>query len=162
MEKGVITIAHVKAGTTHNIIPGEAFVEGTVRTFNPMVREMFERELEQLATHIAQAHGGEVDFQYIREYDALINTKSEAEAFEAAARDVFGEKNVIILDTPSMGAEDFSRYVNHRKGAMAWLGVGHKDRYNYPIHHPKFNINEDALLLGSRALVQIVKKIGER
>ena len=162
MEKGVITIAHVDAGTTHNIIPETAFVEGTVRTFNEDVRKMFETELEKLATHIAMAHGGTCDFQYIREYDATINTKSEALEFASVAKEIFGEENVEILDIPSMGAEDFSRYMNHRKGAMAWLGVGSKNKYNYPIHHPKFEVNEDALLNGCLALINIVKRIGER
>ncbi len=161
MEKGVITIAQVLAGTTHNIIPEEAFLQGTVRTYKEEIRQLFEDELKQAATNIAKAHGGKVEFEYIREYDALINTKSEAIKFQESSKEIFGEENIIILDVPSMGAEDFSRYVNHRKGAMAWLGVGYKDRYNYPIHHPKFEINEDALIKGSMALINIVKKIGE-
>ncbi|MBN2541060.1 MAG: amidohydrolase [Bacilli bacterium] len=161
MEKGVITIAQVKAGTTHNIIPEKAVLLGTVRTYKEEIRQMFEKELRQVAKGIAEAHGGTAEVKYIREYDALINTKSEAIKFEEVAADIFGEENVIVLTVPSMGAEDFSRYVNHKKGAMAWLGVGYKDRYNYPIHHPKFEIDETALIKGAQALINIVKRIGE-
>ncbi len=161
MDKGVITIAQVRAGTTHNIIPETAYLEGTVRTFKEEVRTMFEKELKSLANNIASAHGGTCDLNYIREYDALINTRNEAKYFINCASEILGQENVIILDTPSMGAEDFSRYVNLRKGAMAWLGIAYKDRYNYPIHHPKFEINETALLNGSRVLIEIVKRIGE-
>lgn len=161
MEKGVVTIAHVAAGTTHNVIPEEAYLEGTVRSFSSAVRTMFETEIENLVRNIAEAHGGTYEFQYIREYDALINTAAETKYFISVANDVFGKDQVTKLDQPSMGAEDFSRYVNHRKGAMGWLGVGFKDRYNYPAHHPKFQINEDALLKGSKVLIEVVKRMGE-
>lgn len=162
MQRGVISIAHVNSGTTHNIIPNEAFLEGTVRTFSEDVRTMFEKELKALVSNISHAHGGDYDFQYIREYDALVNTEPEADLLGEVARQVLGEKNIVILDLPSMGAEDFSRYVNLRKGAMAWLGIGFKDRYNYPIHHAKFEINESALLGGSKVLINIVKRVGEK
>jgi len=161
MEKGVISIAHVNSGTTHNIIPNEAFLEGTVRTFSEDVRIMFEKELKALVSNISQAHGGNYDFQYIREYDALKNTEQEADLLAEEARKVLGDEQVVLLDIPSMGAEDFSRYVNLRKGAMAWLGIGFKDRYNYPIHHAKFEIDESALLGGSKVLINIVKRMGE-
>ncbi|XMB72704.1 M20 family metallopeptidase [Mycoplasmatota bacterium WC30] len=162
MKKGVITIAQVKAGTTHNIIPNEAYLEGTVRTFSEDVRKLFEKELKSLTSNIAKAHGGDYEFNYIREYDATINTKTEAKIIIEEAKKLFGDDKVIILTEPSMGAEDFSRYINHKKGAIAWLGVGFKNRYNYSVHHPKFEINEEALLNGSRLLVNIVKRIGEK
>jgi len=162
LDKGVITIAMVKSGTTHNVIPEDAYLEGTVRTFSEEVRQMFQKELENLAKGIAEAHGGKCEFRYIREYDSLINTKAEAIYFENCAKSIFGEENVVVLDSPSMGAEDFSRYVNHRQGAMAWLGIGYKDKYNYPIHHPKFEIDETALLKGSKVLIETVKRIGEK
>lgn len=162
METGVISIAKVKSGTTHNIIPNEAYLEGTVRTFSPTVRKLFEQELKRTAEHIAKAHGGSCEFKYIKEYDATINTENESKLFAQAAKEILGEEQVIKLDKPSMGAEDFSRYINHKKGAMAWLGIAYKDRYNYPIHHPKFEIDESALINGTRIFINIVKKIGEQ
>lgn len=162
METGVISIAKVKAGTTHNIIPNEAYLEGTVRTFSKDVRILFENELKKLADHIATSHGGICEFKYIREYDATINTPAESSIFAEAAEEVLGSENVIKLEKPSMGAEDFSRYINLNKGAMAWLGIAYRDRYNYPIHHPKFEIDETALINGTRIFVNIVKRIGEQ
>ncbi len=161
MEKGVITIAKVKAGTTHNIIPDTAYLEGTVRTFSEDTRTMFEKEIKNMAKNIAKAHGGKANVNYIRGYNALINTKSEALKFIEAAKPIFGEENIKILNTPSMGAEDFSYYVKHRKGAMAWLGVGYKDRYNYPIHHSKMEVDESALINGCYALINLVTRMGE-
>jgi amidohydrolase len=162
METGVITIAQVKAGTTHNIIPNEAYLEGTVRTFKEETRILFEKELKNLTKYIAKAHGGDYEFNYIREYDPTINTIEESTLLAKEAVRLLGEENVIKLDKPSMGAEDFSRYINHRKGAMAWLGVGYKDKYNYSVHHPRFEVNEEALINGTRLFINIVKRIGEK
>jgi amidohydrolase len=162
METGVITIAQVKAGTTHNIIPNEAYIEGTVRTFKEETRVLFERELKNLTKYIAKAHGGKYEFNYIREYDPTINTIQESALLAEEAVNILGRENVIKLEKPSMGAEDFSRYINHKKGAMAWLGVGYKDRVNYSVHHPKFEVNEEGLIYGTRLFINIVKRIGEK
>lgn len=162
LEKGVITIAQVKAGTTHNIIPNEAYLEGTARTYSEETRVIFEKELHLLANHIAKAHGGDYELNYIREYDPTINTPSESSILAQEARKILGDEHVIELDRPSMGAEDFSRYINHKKGAIAWLGIAFKDRYNYPIHHAKFEVNEEALINGTKLFINIVKRIGEK
>lgn len=162
LEKGVITIAQVKSGTTHNIIPNEAYLEGTARAFSEDTRVLFEKEINSLAKNIARAHGGEYKLQYIREYDPTINTPSEAKILADEANNIFGKENVIKLDKPSMGAEDFSRYINLKKGAIAWLGIAFKDRYNYPIHHPKFEVDEKALINGTKLFINIVKRIGEK
>jgi amidohydrolase len=160
METGVVSIAQVKSGTTHNIIPNEAYIEGTVRTYSNDIRNMFEEELKLKANNIALANNGTCDFKYIREYDSTINTLDEALYLAESAEKVLGKENVILLEHPSMGAEDFSRYINHKKGAIAWLGIAYKDRYNYPIHHPKFEVNEEALINGSKIFIDIVKRIG--
>lgn len=162
LEKGVITIAQVKSGTTHNIIPNEAYLEGTARTYSEATRVLFEKELHRLANHIAKAHGGEYELEYIREYDPTINTPSESSILAQEAKKILGDEHVIKLDKPSMGAEDFSRYIDYRKGAIAWLGIAFKDRYNYPIHHAKFEVNEKALINGTKLFINIVKRIGEK
>lgn len=161
MEKGVITIAKVKAGTTHNIIPDTACLEGTVRTFFESTRTMFEEGIKRLAENIASSHGGKAEVKYIRGYNALINTENEALNFIEAAKPVFGKENIRVLKNPSMGAEDFSYYVNLKKGAMAWLGAGFKDRYNYPIHHSKMEVDESVLIKGCFTLINLVTRMGE-
>ena len=122
---------------------------------------MFEKEIKNLVKNIAMGFGGDFEVEYIREYDPTINTPSESKILSEMAVKVFGEENVISLEKPSMGAEDFSRYIDYRKGVMAWLGVGYKDKENYPIHHSKFEVNESALINGTKLFIEIVKKIGE-
>ncbi len=162
LEKGVITIAQVKAGTTHNIIPNEAYVEGTVRTFAEETRVLFEKELKTLTENIAKANGGDYEFNYIKEYDPTINTVEQSRILGEESNKVFGKDNVILLKKPSMGAEDFSRYIIHKKGAIGWLGVGFKDKENFSAHHPKFEVDESALINGTKLFINIVKRIGER
>lgn len=162
MKKGVISICEVKAGTTHNIIPNEAYLEGTVRSFTKAVRVLLEKEIEQLVKYTAKAHGGTYEFEYIKGYDPTINTVNESKILFEAAKDTLGEENIILLPTPSMGAEDFSRYINHKRGALGWLGVGFSDRENYPVHHSKFEVNEKALINGTKIFINIIKRIGEK
>ena len=125
------------------------------------LRTMFEEGIKRLAENIASSHGGKAEVKYIRGYNALINTENEALNFIEAAKPVFGKENIRVLKNPSMGAEDFSYYVNLKKGAMAWLGAGFKDRYNYPIHHSKMEVDESALINGCYALINLVTRMGE-
>lgn len=157
MDRAVITIAKVQSGTTHNVIPEDAKLMGTVRSFSPSVREKIEHELETLAQSIALRHSGKYEFHYIRGYDPVINSKDSTDTFVEIVSKRIGKDNLIILDTPMAGAEDFSAYINYRKGALAWLGIKQRTVETYNIHHPKFNLNEDALIVGANIFIDIVK-----
>ncbi len=160
IQTGVITIAKVEAGTTHNIIPNKAYLEGTVRSFSPEVRKMFERELKKLVENITDNYGGSYEFEYIKGYDALVNYPESAKEFELSAKKILGDDKFVYLQKPSMGAEDFSKYVILKKGAMAWLGVAIEGE-EHSIHHPNFVLNEKALINGALVLIDIVKRKGE-
>lgn len=152
----VVTIGEVKSGTTFNIIPDSAFLKGTVRTFNEEVRTLIEKELKNLCEAVALSYSGKYEFEYVRGYDPTVNTFESVELMIESAKNIFDK--VTILKEASMGAEDFSRYINLKKGAIAWLGVKHKNKENHNIHNSKFNLNEDALIKGTKLLINIVKK----
>jgi len=154
--KAVISIGEVSSGTTFNIIPEEAHLKGTVRTFDPEVRDLIEREIKSLVESVAKAYGGKYEFNYQRGYDSTINTKESVDRIINAGKEIFDE--VIILEEASMGAEDFSRYINLKKGAIAWLGVKHQNQENHNIHNSKFNLNEKALINGTKLFINIVMK----
>lgn len=158
MERAVITIAKVEAGTTHNVIPEFANLTGTVRTFSQSVRETIKHELEHLAKTISQRYGGDYTFKYEYGYDPVINSQSSVDAFIESAEKVFGHEGVNILKDPMAGGEDFSRYINLKQGALAWLGVKQTNKETYNIHHPKFNLNEEALIHGCHVFINIVKE----
>ncbi|MDD3129918.1 MAG: M20/M25/M40 family metallo-hydrolase, partial [Candidatus Izemoplasmatales bacterium] len=152
--KAVVTIGEVKSGTTFNIIPDNAILKGTVRTFDEEVRTKIENDLKKMAEAVALSYGGTCDFEYVRGYDPTINTKESVDLMVKSAKDIFSK--VTILKEASMGAEDFSRYINLKKGAIAWLGVKHQDLENYNIHNSRFNLNEEALIKGTELFINIV------
>jgi amidohydrolase len=161
MERAVITIAKVEAGTAHNIIPEKASLTGSIRTFNNNVREVIKAELKQLAESITMRHNGDFVFDYQYGYDPTINSHDTTDTFVASAKTALGDENVQILELPMAGSEDFSRYINLRKGTLAWLGVKQTDKETYNIHHSKFNLNEDALLKGANIFIEIIKRRSE-
>lgn len=158
LERAVITIAKVNAGTAFNVIPEKAELRGTVRTFNQETREKIKYELEQLAKSITERHGGSYKYTFEYGYDPTINSKSSTDTFIEVAKNILGEDHVIVLDEPSAGGEDFSKYIQLKKGCMAWLGVKNKTGNNYGVHHPKFNLNEDALMQGVELFINIIKR----
>lgn len=152
----VVTIGEVNAGTASNIIPETACLKGTVRTFSEDVRILIEKELDNLAKSVAIAYSGGYELIYQRGYDATINTDESVDKIIEVAKSIFS--NTIVLEEASMGAEDFSKYINLKKGAIAWLGVGHKEKQNFNIHNSKFDLNEEALIKGAELFINIVKK----
>ncbi|MDD3126617.1 MAG: amidohydrolase [Candidatus Izemoplasmatales bacterium] len=160
-ENGVITVAKVSAGTTHNVIPEFAELEGTVRCFNETTRQKLQVAIEDVLKGITFMHGGTYEFQYIREYDPTINTVSEARFFHRIIEDTFGAKTFIELEKPSLGAEDFSRYTAMKKGCIAWLGSKKNDETGYSLHHPLFNIDESILKYGMLCFINIVRNYGK-
>ena len=155
-ETAVISIGEVKAGTTFNIIPDKAYLSGTVRTFNDDVRSFIEKELNLLAESVSKYYGGTYEFEYIKGYDPTINSEESVDKIIETGKDIFDE--ITVLKEASMGAEDFSRYINLKKGAIAWLGARYSEQENHNIHNSKFNLNEEALIKGTKLFINIVKK----
>jgi amidohydrolase len=71
-----------------------------------------------------------------------------SQILQTAAEEAWGSDRVLVLTEPSLGAEDFSRYLEYAPGSMFRLGVGYEDRNNYPLHHPQFEVNEAAIVTG--------------
>lgn len=156
LEPAVLTIAKIESGTTHNIIPETAYLEGTVRTFSYELRNWIKSEIEAVLKSVTSRVGGTYEFEYIYEYDPTINNDAEVDFFHHVVASTFGEESFYELKEPSMGAEDFSRYIAYRQGAMAWLGTKKDDSTSYSLHHPLFNLDEDALIKGAMTFVNLI------
>lgn len=156
LDLAVITIAKVESGTTHNIIPQKAYLEGTVRTFSNELREFIKSEIEKLLVSVTSKVGGSYLFDYIYEYDPVSNTPSEVDIIASAVTSVLGKNAFQEIYTQSMGAEDFSKYIFLKQGAMAWLGTMKDESTSYSLHHPSFNLDEGALLIGAMTFVNII------
>lgn len=155
-ENAVVTISQVHAGTTHNIIPGTAFLEGTVRTFNDAVRTQLKQGIEDVVRGIAAMRGGTYDYKYIYGYDPTVNAPKAAAAFQGVTECLLGKDKFVSIPKASMGAEDFSKYIRLKTGCIAWLGTHHDETDGYSLHHPRFNVDESALLSGVVVLAAVV------
>ena len=124
---------------------GEAVMSGTTRTFNKAIWESWEQRIDQIVRGVCQAMGTEYELQYTRYYLPTINDAEMARLIGRCAAEVVGIENVVEPE-PSMGAEDMSFYLERSKGCFFFLGVGREG--SYPIHHPKFDFDEDVLPTG--------------
>jgi amidohydrolase len=152
----VVSVCNFHSGFADNVIPDTAELGGTVRTFTPEMRDMAESRLTEIATGVAEAMGGKALVNYKRGYPATINNTEMAERVKEAAQQVVGEENVIDGE-PMMGAEDFSYFLIEKPGAF--FNVGHRNEelgIIWPHHHPKFNVDEEALGHGMATMLQVV------
>jgi len=150
-EAAVVTVAHLEAGTTNNIIPASAFMEGTIRTLNEDVRSVLHTNIETVATHNAIAHQCSCETSIIPGYPVTINNDGEVERAASVAEKVFGENSFHVMQTAMMGAEDWSYVLNEVPGSMAFLGVCSPDlkpEEAAPNHSNFMTIDEDAMARG--------------
>ncbi|MDN4593356.1 M20 family metallopeptidase [Polycladomyces subterraneus] len=149
----VISITEFHAGTEHNIIPDKVEIVGSVRTFDPALREMAPEWIEQVIRGVTSAHGADYELRVERGYHPVINDEMVTRTVEEAVVEALGT-NVIERVKPSMGGEDFSAYQQVTPGTFLFIGAGNPDKGAvYPHHHPRFTIDEDALVIGMNALV---------
>ena len=122
-DPAVITVGQVHAGNRYNVIPEEAWLEATVRTFTPDVQRRISGGLARLCQGIASGYGLEVDTSYTYQYPVTVNAEDEAAFAAATVADVFGPEEFVPMQHPIAGAEDFSRVIDAVPGAMVFLGA---------------------------------------
>jgi len=142
LRSAVLTVGTIAGGTVFNIIPCEAVLTGTVRSFDPAVRELMERRIREVTAGTCAAFGAASEIEYVRGYPALVNDPAMAEFVLETTRQVLGESAVADLD-PVMGGEDFAYFLRERPGAFFFFGMG--DGTRFPHHHPGFDLDEKAL-----------------
>lgn len=150
-EAAVLTVAHLQAGTTNNIIPASAFMEGTIRTLNEDVRSTLHENLVNVSNHNAMAHNCTCNAEIIAGYGVTINNDEEVQRSKSVAESVVGEGSFHILRDAVMGAEDWSYVLNEVPGSMAFLGVCAPDlapEDAAPNHSNLMTIDEDAMVQG--------------
>ncbi|RST75174.1 amidohydrolase [Siminovitchia acidinfaciens] len=153
VEPAVVSVSSFIAENAFNVIADTAKLQGTVRTFSEDVRDLIEQEIETVVKGTCIANGGcGYEFDYHRGYPAVVNHKNETEFLAGLAADVPGVLSVEESEQ-QMGGEDFAYYLQNVKGTFFFTGAlpDHEDA-GYPHHHPKFDINEKAMLLAAKTL----------
>ncbi|MBM3796765.1 MAG: amidohydrolase [Acidobacteria bacterium] len=155
-EPMVLTIGSIHGGNRFNIITDEVTMEGTVRTLDEDVRGKVHGLMREILGGITKAHGASYELDFTMGYPVTFNEPALAERSAPTLTRLFGTKNVKRVK-PSMGSEDFSEYQKVIPGFFYWLGVGNFQKgINGAVHTPEFDADEDALVLGVRAMTSIL------
>jgi len=148
----VLTIAHVTAGTTHNIIPETASMSGTFRCVSDERRAAMRPLVERVARGIASAHGVEADVEFVELYPVTVNDAGVAEQARKIAADLVGVAGSVTMKAPIMGAEDWSYVLQRIPGTMVSLGARPPSEplEGWPQNHSNLvTFDEDALPIGA-------------
>jgi amidohydrolase len=121
--QAMITIAHIKAGSTNNVIPETAFIEGTIRTFSEKSRAIAREGLQRVVEHVCAAHLCEADLKIIPGFPVTICDNRAVDLARRTARELYGDEAWFEMPHPMMGAEDFSYVLQKAPGAMMFLGA---------------------------------------
>jgi amidohydrolase len=152
IDPAVVTVGSFAAGNAFNVIADQAKLVGTVRTFAPEVRDFIETEIEQVLKGVCLSFNCEYEYRYERGYPAVINHSEETQLLIQCAADIDEVHNVEEIEL-QMGGEDFSHYLEKVKGTYFFTGAAPENAETpYPHHHPKFDINEKALLIAAKTL----------
>jgi amidohydrolase len=144
----VLSLGQIEGGRAHNIIADRVIMKGTVRSLHPESYDNLPGWIENIVQGVCQIYGAKCQVDYRRGVPSVHNDDTLTQIIEGATREAWGDESVQILPEPSLGAEDFSVYLDNVPGCMFRLGVGHENKTNYPLHHPKFEIDENAILTG--------------
>jgi len=147
----VVTIGTIHGGAARNVIPDEVTISGTLRSYDPRIREQLRDEVER-ALGVARALGGDYNVEFIIGCPSVLNDAHVAEVMRAVATEVIGAENIIDHE-PSMGGEDFSYMTNRAPGAMFLLGAK-RDSVDRPHHNPLFDLDESVFKIGTSILTE--------
>jgi hippurate hydrolase len=154
IDKLVISVTQIHTGTVDNVIPETAYMNGTVRHFNPDVQVMVKQRMGEICAGLSAAMGVEVDYEYREGYPPTINHADQAAFATEVARDVAGDVGVDGNTGVEMGAEDFSYMLESRPGAYLFMGIGDAAG----LHNTHYDFNDDALPHGASFFARLAER----
>lgn len=159
IESAVVTIGHFISGSQHNIISGESFIQGTVRTFSIEHAKYIEKAVNRIATSTAISYNCTCEVEYKRSaHPVVVNDEHVVRTAYEAAKKLFDEKMIVHIPKMMLG-EDFSVYQKRVPGAFAFVGGGNEELGRaYPNHHERFNIDEKAVINATKLFLGYVEE----
>jgi len=152
----VVSVCSFQAGTTNNVIPDEARLSGTIRTFDSQTTGRVLERLREVARGTADTFGVEVALEVEEGYPVLVNHPVCAEAVARVGEQVLGAGSVSAHDLPMAGGEDFAYYAEHCPAAFFFLGAGRPGEDTPGCHHPDFDFDDDLIPVGIELFLRIV------
>ena len=164
VDAGVISVTMIHTGEATNVVPDSCELQGTVRTFTLEVLDMIEARMKQVAEHTCAAHEATCDFEFVRNYPPTVNSAAEADFARKVMASIVGEANVLVQE-PTMGAEDFAFMLQARPGAYCFIANGdggHRDLGHgggpCTLHNPSYAFNDDLIPLGATYWVRLAEE----
>jgi hippurate hydrolase len=164
LDTAVISITQIHSGSATNVIPDEAQLVGTVRTFTTGVLDMIETRMKVLAENIGAAFEAEVDFDFKRNYPPLVNHAKETAFAVEVAKSLVGADKVDDKVEPTMGAEDFAFFLQEKPGCYLFIGNGEGDHRDgghglgpCVLHNASYDFNDNLLPIGASYWVRLAE-----
>jgi len=162
-DAAVVSITRFHAGDAYNVLPDQAELSGTLRSFSESVRQKALTRLTELCAGLSEAFGVKIDFSARADsYPPTLNTAAQAAQCLQAAAAVVGHERIRTNERPSMGAEDFACYLQHKPGAYIWIGNDPADGEHGSragLHNPAYDFNDNILPVGAAYWVELVRHI---
>ena len=150
----VISITQIHSGTTDNVIPETAFLNGTVRTFDLSVQELVIERMEKIVKGLSMSFEVNAQLNYKKGYPPTINHEKETKFAVEVAKEICGPEKVLTSVGKEMGAEDFSYMLQKRPGAYLFLGIGKRAG----LHNPNYDFNDEASPIGASFFARLIEK----
>jgi hippurate hydrolase len=165
LDAAVLSVTQIHAGSTTNVIPDEALLVGTVRTYSSKVTDLIESRMRDIAQHTAAAFDASVEFKFERLYPAVVNHPAETALAARVMQAIVGEDKVDVNVEPSMAAEDFGFMLLQKPGCYVFIGNGegaHRDSGHglgpCNLHNPSYDFNDALLPIGATYWVRLVEQ----
>ncbi|MBA3596595.1 MAG: amidohydrolase [Methylibium sp.] len=164
IDTGVISVTMIHTGEATNVVPDACVLEGTVRSFTTEVLDLIERRMKTVAEATCAAFEATCEFHFERNYPPTINHEAETRFAQDVMADVVGPENVLEFE-PTMGAEDFSYFLQARPGSYFVIGNGdgaHREGGHgmgpCMLHNPSYDFNDDLIPLGATLWVRLAER----
>jgi amidohydrolase len=165
IDAALLSITMLRAGDTHNVVPDEALLGGTVRTFDERVTDLIEERMRRIASLTAQAHGAQAEVVFDRYYPPTVNHPASTRFAADTAAAMVGEDNVVREHEAAMTSEDFSFMLKARPGAYFFIGNGdgaHRAAGHGAgpcmLHNPSYDFNDELLPIGASFWVNLAER----
>ncbi|MGA2551142.1 MAG: M20 aminoacylase family protein [Burkholderiaceae bacterium] len=165
VDAAVLSVTQIHAGDAYNIIPNEAVLRGTVRTFSTPVLDLIESGMRRIVEHSAAALGARAALRFHRNYPPTVNHAKEAMFAAEVMKEVVGPDNVLTDVEPTMGSEDFAFMLLAKPGCYFFIGNGDGDHREHGhgmgpcmLHNPSYDFNDALIPIGATLWVRLAEK----
>jgi amidohydrolase len=164
VDAGVISVTMIHTGEATNVVPDSCEIQGTVRTFTYEVLDLIERRMQEIAQHTCAAFGASCEFQFRRNYPPTVNHPAETTFAREVLAEIVGADRVVVQE-PTMGAEDFAYMLQARPGCYIFIANGDGDHREMghgggpcTLHNPSYDFNDDLIPLGATYWVRLTEQ----